>query len=225
MRIAVVGAGGVGGGAINGGNGGLGGAATGGGMFVTSIAGGVNQSTYSSDTAQAGNGETLAVLGVWTNAAGADISATGATLNLGDQNSNSTNAWTNAGAITATNSTVNLGGLFTLAALGNFQTSAAVINLVGTLNDTGTTLALNASTGSWYLRGGTLLNGTLTEAAGAELFITNSGGTFNGRPVFAAVLAVSHDGRTVVAGPQLVEIEHELVPGQGIERAERLIHE
>ena len=36
------------------------------------------------------------------------------------------------------------------------------MNLTGTLDNTGTTLALDATTGSWNLAGGTLKGGTLT---------------------------------------------------------------
>ena len=44
-----------------------------------------------------------------------------ATLNLGDQSNSSTNAWSNTGTITATNSTVNLGGLVHADRLGDFN--------------------------------------------------------------------------------------------------------
>ena len=54
------------------------------------------------------------------------------------------------------------------------------MNLVGTLDNTGTTLALNATTGSWNLVGGTLKGGTLSESGGAELVFTSSGGTLDG---------------------------------------------
>ena len=125
-------------------------------------------------------GQTVTLDGTWTNAIGSTISATDATLNLGDQNSSSTNAWSNAGTISATNSTVNLGGLFALADLGTFNRTGEVVNLVGTLDNTGTTLALNATTGTWNLHSGTIQGGTLTEAGGAELVFTNYGGTLDG---------------------------------------------
>src|SRR5207244_1589612 len=64
-------------------------------------------------------GETVSLNGGWSNGLGSTISAGGATLNLG----NSNNAWSNAGTITATNSTVNLGGLFTVPGLGTFNRS------------------------------------------------------------------------------------------------------
>ena len=82
-------------------------------------------------------GETLTLDGAWSNAAGSTISASGGTLNLGDQSSSSTNAWSNLGTITATNSTVNLGGQFSVADLGTFNRNGGAVNLTGTLDDTG----------------------------------------------------------------------------------------
>ena len=124
---------------------------------------------------QASHGETLTLNNTWSDATGSTITASGATLNLGDQQSNSTNHWSNAGTITAANSTVNLGGVFTVVGLGTFNCTGSSVNLVGTLDNTGTTLALNAATGSWNLASGTLKNGTLNESGGAELLFTSRG--------------------------------------------------
>ena len=111
------------------------------------------------------------------------ISASGATVSLGNATLNqgtTSHAWSNQGTITATGSTVNLGGDFTLAGLGNFQPSSDTINLTGVLDDTGTGLALNASTGSWNLTGGTIIGGTYSASDGAELVFTIKGGTLEG---------------------------------------------
>jgi hypothetical protein len=125
-------------------------------------------------TLDASNGETLSINGPWTNAAGATINASGATLSLGDP-TGYYDPWSNSGTITVTGSTLNLGGLFTLPGMGTFNQSANTVNLVGMLDNTGTTLALSPATGSWVLDGGTLKNGTLTETGGAELEFTTSG--------------------------------------------------
>src|SRR5262249_30925209 len=135
----------------------------------------VNQATLA-----VSNGETLTINGPWRNAAGATLRSVGATLNLGDQQHSSTNAWTNAGTLTATDSTVNLGGQFTLVGLGTFQRTGGAVNLVGTLDNTGRTLALDASTGSWNLLGGTVLGGTYAASGGAALLFTSSGGILDG---------------------------------------------
>ena len=124
----------------------------------------------------AATGATLALDGTWSNVAGSTITASGGTLDLG----NSSNAWSNAGSITATDSTVNLGGDFTVAGLGSFTRSGGMVNLTGALGNTGATLAFTASTGSWIFLGGSITGGTVTEAGGGELTFTSSGGTLSG---------------------------------------------
>ena len=131
--------------------------------------------TYTVDQGlTASAGQTVSLGGNWTNAS--TIAANGGTLNLGNGN----NAWNNTGTISATNSTVNLGGYFTLATLGAFTHPSSTVNLTGTLDNTGTTLTLDASTGSWNLLGGEILNGTLDETDGASLVMSTSGGTLDG---------------------------------------------
>ncbi len=89
-------------------------------------------------------------------------------------------AWSNSGTITSTNATVDLGGTFTAAQLGTFNRTGGTVNLTGTLTNTGSILALNASTGSWSLDGGTINGGTVTVTGGADLVGTNTGGTLAG---------------------------------------------
>jgi hypothetical protein len=104
-----------------------------------------------------------------------NIQATGGgTLNI------QATAWSNTGLITETNSTLILGGTFTTAALGNYSRTGGNINLVGTLNNVGSTLGLTAATGSWNLVGGTIQGGTVLASGGAKLVATTSGGTLNG---------------------------------------------
>ena len=69
----------------------------------------------------------------------------------------------NDGTITAAGATVNLGGSFTTAALGNFSATGAAVNLTVTLNNAGTTLALSPALGNWRLEGGTIAGGTITD--------------------------------------------------------------
>src|SRR5262249_13798512 len=89
-------------------------------------------------------------------------------------------SWSNAGRISETGSTVNLGGTFTVVGLGNFSRSGGTVNLTGTLSNSGATLALDATTGSWNLAGGTVSGGTVSVTGGAELVGTPSGGNLNG---------------------------------------------
>ncbi len=83
--------------------------------------------------------------------------------------------WTNSTTLSAANATVNLDGQFTLSDLGTFNRSGGTVNLTGTLDNTGTTLALDAGTGDWQLNGGTIVNGTITTADGARLIVTTNG--------------------------------------------------
>ena len=55
--------------------------------------------------------------------------------------------WSNTGTISESRATVNLGGLFTPAGLGTFNRSGGTVNLTGTLDSTGTTLALKTRHG------------------------------------------------------------------------------
>jgi hypothetical protein len=73
---------------------------------------------------------------------------------------------------------VDLGGTFTVADLGTLNRSAGSIQLSGTLDNGGGTVALNAASGSWFINGGILRNAVLNESGGALLFINN--GTFDG---------------------------------------------
>ena len=124
-----------------------------------------------------GAGQTLTLGGTWSNAVASTIAASGGTLNLGD----ASNAWSNTGTITVSGATANLGGSFTLPALGLLERSGGTINLVGTLDDTGTGLNLDAATGSWNLAGGTLKNGTYSASGGAELtFLGSNSSTLDG---------------------------------------------
>ncbi len=74
---------------------------------------------------------------------------------------------------------MNLGGNFSLAALGTFNRSGGTVNLTGTF-DNSADLLLDATTGSWNLKGGTILGGTVTGTGGSELVFTNSGGWLDG---------------------------------------------
>jgi hypothetical protein len=119
------------------------------------------------------SGTTLSLSGTWTNSTGSTISASGATLTLGS----SFASWRNQGTITATNSTVNLGGDFTFSDLGIFNNSGSTVNLTGRLENSNTTLTLGAATGSWDLYGGTIVGGSYSASGGAELLFTSRGGT------------------------------------------------
>jgi hypothetical protein len=77
--------------------------------------------------------------------------------------------WRNDGVLTQGGGTLSLGGNFTLAALGDFRRAGGTVNLTGTLDNAGTTLALSDATGPWQLAGGAIVGGTVTTAGGARL--------------------------------------------------------
>jgi hypothetical protein len=137
-------------------------------------------------------GQILAIYGSWTNESGSTISATGATLDLGDQTSSSTNVWSNSGTISVTNSTLSLGGEFTTSGLGTLDRSGGTVNVVGTVENSGTTLAIGPTTGIWYLSGGTVVGGTLTETEPDELLLTHNGGTLDGITVDGDIVATGY---------------------------------
>ena len=116
-------------------------------------------------------GSTLTLNGNWTNTG--VLNVTGSTLTL---NGN----WSNSGTLNATNATVNLGGTFTLASLGNFNSSGSTMNLMGTLNNTNTTLFLNGTSNSLVLAGGAILGGTVVTTNGASLIVSGGGSSLDG---------------------------------------------
>ena len=75
------------------------------------------------------------------------------------------------------------------------------MNLTGTLDNTGTALALDAASGSWNLLGGTLKNGTLSASDGSKLIFTTSGGTLDGVTANSDLdLTANSTGVTIVNG-------------------------
>jgi hypothetical protein len=153
----------------------------------------VNQGTITADVS--GQPLTIELAGTFTNkgtakAINGGMLSIGATDGWSSSGSISTeastltflNAWSNTGTInSANNSIVNLGGTFTLAGLGTFNGMAGtVMNITGTLENTASTLTLNATTGSWNLVGGTIMGGTLTFDPGQTLVLTASGGLLSG---------------------------------------------
>jgi hypothetical protein len=91
-------------------------------------------------------------------------------LNLGG-------AWDNSsGTISIENTTVNLGGSFTLATLGTLLRTNSTVNLTSTLDLAGQTLTLDSATGPWTFNGGTIKNGTISESGPGQLLIANHDG-------------------------------------------------
>ena len=163
----------------------------------------VNSDHTNAGALQSFNGGTL-VANNLTNASTGTAVATNSTLTLGG-------AWTNAGSITITGSTLNLGGTFANTDLGTINRTGGVVNLTGTLTNTGSTLTLNAATGSWNFFG-TIIGGTVVFADGAALVIStnNTTGTFTNGVTLNGDLTVSgtNTGLRVSGGLTLNGVIH-----------------
>jgi len=134
---------------------------------------------------------TLSLNGTYTNDLGLRLT-TNAVLNLAGN-------WSNVGGIYATNATVNLGG--SSMQVGTIVLPGSILNVQGSfasaqmalisyapgsvrlqsgslIDNTGNTLVLDATTGSWLMNGGTLRGGTVEFNDGAQLLF--SSGTLDG---------------------------------------------
>ena len=155
----------------------------------------VNNGLISSNVA----GQTLTVLvysgSSFTNT-GTMEAVNGGILTLNDN-------WTNSGGTLHIDanaaSTVNLGGSFTTAGIGTINRAGGVVNLTGTLDNTGTTLTLNAVTGSWNFSNGTINGGTVAFAGGATLLLTAGGvaGNFTNGVTLNSDLTISGDSASL----------------------------
>ena len=112
-------------------------------------------------TLQVDNGATLNTAGTWSNTGKINVQA-GATLNLGG-------SFTTAGL-----------GIFAPAPAGSFSRTGGTVNVTGTLDNTGSTLALDSRTGGWNVFGGTIIGGTITTSGGNVLTAVNSSNTLSG---------------------------------------------
>jgi streptogramin lyase len=138
------------------------------------------------------NGESLTfdgfngIVPAWTNNNTIAISSGGTLYLQGSIDIPNTPSWQNNGTISETGSTVDLGGVFTLGALGTLVRQAGpfdgTVNVIGTLINTNLLLddTTAASTGSWYLQGGTIQGGSVAVVGTAELFATGTGGNLIG---------------------------------------------
>ncbi len=106
----------------------------------------ISSSTALPTSMTVGGASALSISGTFTNSTSIVVTG-GSSLTLGG-------TWNNTGTISITDSTLNLGGDFTVANLGNVVRSNATVNLTGNLNNTGSTLTLSAATGNWNLAGG-----------------------------------------------------------------------
>ena len=152
----------------------------------------INQGTISLDlagrTAGSSADEDLTLIGTgWINKGTLQVDANGTLAMAGS-------GWTNTGSISVNGGTLDLGningsagpfttaglGIFAPAPPGSFSRTGGTVNLTGTLDNTGSTLALDSRTGGWNVFGGTIIGGTITTSGGNVLTAVDSSNTMSG---------------------------------------------
>ena len=147
-------------------------------------------------TVRAENGRTITITGLSIINEGT-LEANGGTLALRD-------VWTNStGILRVVSGTLDLGGNFATADIGTFERTGGAVNLTGTLDNSSATLALNATTGSWRLRGGRINGGTITDADGSQLIVTSYNGILDGVVLNSDLLVQNVGEVTVFNGLEL----------------------
>ena len=141
--------------------------ATGGGsLSITSATSFINDGSVTIT----GGGTLTISAGSWTNLAAKTITATNSSLTLGG-------AWDNDGTITVTDSTVVLGGTFSTADIGTLTRSGGTVTLTGDLDNTSDTLTFNTASGSWEVSSATINNGIIQYGDGEGLNFGSSTST------------------------------------------------
>ncbi|MDL2275738.1 Ig-like domain-containing protein, partial [Desulfosarcina sp. OttesenSCG-928-G10] len=118
------------------------------------------------------NGKSL-TLNTLSNTVGATVSVTGGgTLTL--------NNVTNAGTISAIDSTINVGGSVRLEDIGTFNRINSTVYLTGTLDNTGSTLFVDtAFNGGFVLASGGVIKGGIVDAVADDYVMSAIGGTLD----------------------------------------------
>jgi hypothetical protein len=80
--------------------------------------------------------------------------------------------WANSGTIQSSGGTLDLDGEFSTAGLGDFRTVGGLVRILGDLDNTGDTFALDATTGSPQFLG-SITGGTVTTTGGSVLLCSN----------------------------------------------------
>ena len=71
-------------------------------------------------------------------------------------------------------------GIFAPAPAGSFSRTGGTVNVTGTLDNTGSTMALDSRTGGWNVFGGTIIGGTITTSGSNVLTAVDSSNTMSG---------------------------------------------
>jgi hypothetical protein len=87
---------------------------------------------------------------------------------------NVTNNWSSPGTILVSAGVFIFDGTFTGAGMGQLTQTGGSVQIAGVFVNTGNTITLNSTTGSWTVAGGTIRNGTFVFTQGQKLTFTNS---------------------------------------------------
>lgn len=144
-------------------------------------------------------GGSLALDGDWTLNAPMGING-GGTLSL-------RGTYQNNSIITAMDSTVRLGGEFTLAQLGTFNRTGGTVILDGTLQNA-PGLILDATTGGWTMsRDGRIVGGMIDTLDGTQLIVSDRGGVLDG---------VTLNGRVTIGSSSTLNVNNGLTFDGGV---------
>jgi hypothetical protein len=105
--------------------------------------------------------------------------------------------WSNSGTLVCNGGELDLNGSFATAGIGKLQRNGGVVKVIGTLDNSNATLALNGGTGSWVLDfPGAIQGGHISLSGGASLQV----------PSYGALGAVSVDNDLVLADGAILQI-------------------
>ncbi|MFG0259240.1 MAG: GC-type dockerin domain-anchored protein, partial [Phycisphaerales bacterium JB041] len=112
-------------------------------------------------------------------------------------------SWSNAsGTVQLTDADLELDGAFTTADVGTITRAGSTeVNVTGDIDNSGDTLAFDASTGSWILSGGSVTGGTLSHSDGERLAIgLNSNNHLTDVSVVGGLMLDIGGGRVQIRG-------------------------
>ena len=145
---------------------------TGSGHLVIDPTSFVNQS---GGIVRANAGGQVQIGDVFFNRAGGTINEAGGTFDVNGGNFLILGPnWANQGTITLSSGTLGLGGTFTTAGIGTLTRTGGTVQIIGAMDNTGATLALNAATGSYQLtQNGSITGGSITSSGGSQLLLSS----------------------------------------------------
>ena len=154
----------------------------GGNANLVMVSGGSPDEVSASAGATVTIGPGVTISGIGRLSAGNTFGGTGAFINQGVIDANVSagtlsiqpTTFQNTGIVRATSGGIlSLATNVTTADIGDLRSVGGTVNLASTINNTASTLALNATTGSYTLQAGMILGGIVSATGGAKLVIGN----------------------------------------------------